>query len=59
MLAMRRLVAALVMASLGLLGAAASARSQPRSFTGTLWVGIKGWGSVKPGKGVAEHVTLR
>jgi len=59
MLPMRRLVAALVIASLGLLGAAASARSQPRSFTGTLWVGITGWGGVKLGKGVVERVTVR
>ncbi len=56
---MRRLAAALVIASLALLGAVANARSEPRSFTGTVWVGIKGWGSVKPGKGVVEHVTLR
>lgn len=56
---MRKFVAVLVIAALGLLGAAASAHSQPRSFTGTLYVGIKGWGSVKPGKGVAEHVILR
>jgi hypothetical protein len=38
----RKLAPALVIASLALLGVAAGARSQPRPFNGSVWVGIKG-----------------
>lgn len=55
---MRRLSAALVIASLALLGAA-SARSQSQSLNGYVWVGIKGWGSVRAGRGVLDHPTVR
>jgi hypothetical protein len=55
MLTMRRLSAALLIVTLGLLGLAASASSQPRSYTGAVWVGINGWGGVKLRKGLAEH----
>lgn len=57
--AMRRLAAALLIASLALLGAAAGARSQAQSFNGSVWVGIKGWGSVKATKGAVGHPTAR
>lgn len=42
-----------------LLGGAASARSRPPSYTGTVWVGVKGWGSVKAKKGVYSRPTFR
>ena len=54
---MRRLAVALLIASLALLGAAAGARSQPRSFSGSVWVGITGWGSVKVTRGAIGHPT--
>jgi hypothetical protein len=53
------LIAASVVVSLALLGAAASARSQPRPYTGTVWVGIKGWGTVRATKGVYSRPTFR
>jgi len=56
---MRRLAAAAVIASLALLGAAAGARSQPQSFNGSVWVGIKGWGSVQATKGAVGHPITR
>jgi len=52
---MRRLAAALLISSLALLGAAAGARSQPQSFKGSVWIGIKGWGSVQASKGAIGH----
>jgi hypothetical protein len=42
-----------------LVGASASARSRPQSYTGNVWVGIKGWGSVKAKKGVYSRPTFR
>ena len=51
--AMRRLLAVLLIVSLPFLGVAASARSQPQTSVTVLSVGIKGWGSVKVAKGVA------
>lgn len=57
--AMRRLATALLIASLALLGGAAGARSQPQSFNGSVWVGIKGWGSVKATEGAIGHPTAR
>jgi hypothetical protein len=56
--AMRRLVAAALVAALGSLGLAASAGSQAWSYTGQVSVGINGWGSVKLSKGLAEHQTV-
>ncbi|MGZ4402053.1 MAG: hypothetical protein ACXVRV_04240 [Gaiellaceae bacterium] len=56
---MRRLVAALLIASLGLLGAAVSARSQPQSFNGSVSVAVKGWGDIKATKGAIGHPTVR
>lgn len=55
---MRKLAAALVVASLALLGAAAGARSQPRSFHGSVLVWVKGWGNIAT-KGAIGHPTLR
>jgi hypothetical protein len=52
---MRRLAAAALVATLVLLAAAAAASSQPQAYNGEVWVGFKGWGSVKLGKGVLEH----
>jgi hypothetical protein len=57
---MPRIVAAVaVVVSFALLGATASARSQARSYTGTVWVGIKGWGNVKAKAGVYYRPTTR
>ena len=56
---MRRLAAVIVTSSLALLGAAAGARSQAQSFNGSVWIGIKGWGSVKATKGAVAHPTAR
>jgi hypothetical protein len=56
---MRRLMVALVISSLALLGAAASARSQPQSFNGHVWIVIKGWGNVRVSKGGVGHPTAR
>lgn len=47
----------MLIASLALLVAAAGARSQPQPFKGSVWVGIKGWGSVKAAKGAVGHPT--
>lgn len=52
-------VATVAVVLLALLGTAASARSRPRSYTGSVWVAIKGWGSVKATKGVYSRPTLR
>jgi hypothetical protein len=49
---MRRLSAACVIASLALFGVVTGARSQPQSFNGYVWVGIKGWGTVEASRGV-------
>ncbi len=57
--AMRRLVAALLISSLALLGAAAGARSEPQRFNGSVWVGIKGWGGVKATGGAIGRPTAR
>jgi hypothetical protein len=54
---MRRQAVTLLVASLALLGGAANARSQPRSFNGSAAVRIKGWGSVKASKGAIGHPT--
>jgi hypothetical protein len=56
---MWRLAAAVVIAVLALLGAAASARSQPRSFYGYATVGIKGWGTIKDRGGVFGNPTVQ
>jgi hypothetical protein len=56
---MRSLAATLLAASLALLGAAASARSQALSFNGSVSVRIKGWGRVKASKGAIGHPTAR
>jgi hypothetical protein len=52
-------VAAVAVVLFAVIGAAASARSRPRSYTGNVWVGIKGWGSVKATKGVYSRPTFR
>jgi hypothetical protein len=54
---MRRLMAALLISSLALLGAAADARSQRQSFNGHVWVVIKGWGTVEAAKGAIGQPT--
>jgi hypothetical protein len=53
------MVAALLIASLALLAAAVSARSQPQSFSGSVLVGVKGWGDIKAAKGAIGHPTVR
>ena len=55
---MRRLAAALLIASLAVLGAAAGARSHAR-FNGSVWVGITGWGSVRATGGTVGYSTTR
>jgi len=42
-----------------LLGAASGANSQPQRYHGEIWVGVKGWGGVKLGKGVRPHRSVR
>jgi hypothetical protein len=58
-MAMRRLAAVLLIASLASVDAAAGGRSQSPSFNGSVWVGIKGWGSVKATRGAIGHPTAR
>lgn len=55
---MRRLAAALLVASLALLVAAAGARSEPKPFDGSVWIGANGWGSVKAAKGTFGRPTV-
>ena len=50
-----RLLAAVVVASLALLGGAASARSESRAYSGHLGLWIKGWGTVDLKAGLVEH----
>jgi len=40
------------------MGAAVSARSQPQSFSGSVVLGVKGWGDIRT-KGVIGHPTVR
>jgi hypothetical protein len=54
---MRRSAAVLLIASLAVLAAASGARSQSQRFNGSVWVGIRGWGSVKAVKGAIGHPT--
>ncbi len=56
---MRRLLPVLLIASLALLVAAASARSQPQSFNGSVSVWVKGWGGIKATRGAFGHPTVR
>jgi hypothetical protein len=56
---MGRLSCAVLALTLALLAAAAAASSQPQAHNGEVWVGLKGWGSVKLGKGALEHRTVR
>ena len=56
---MRKWAAVVLISSLALLGAGAGARSQAQSFNGSVWIGIKGWGSVKATKGAVGHPTAR
>jgi Divergent InlB B-repeat domain len=47
------------MAALAFLALTAVANSQPRAaYNGEVWVGFKGWGSVKLGKGMLAHRTV-
>ncbi|HZT94256.1 MAG TPA: hypothetical protein VE985_07265 [Gaiellaceae bacterium] len=52
---MRRLLAAVVVSSLALLGGAAGARSASRAYSGHLGLWVKGWGTVELKAGLAEH----
>jgi hypothetical protein len=52
-------IAAVAVVLFAISGATASARSRPRSYTGSVWVGIKGWGSVKATKGLYSRPTFR
>jgi hypothetical protein len=56
---MRRFAATVLFAALAVLAAAAIASSQPLRYNGELRLGIRGWGAVKLGKGVFEHLTVR
>lgn len=56
---MHRLAAAVMVAILALLAAATVASSQPQAYNGEIWVGLKGWGNVKLGRGALEHRTVR
>lgn len=49
----------MVVASLVLLGAAASAQSQPQAHGGNVYVAIDGWGSVRLSKGIVEQHIVR
>jgi hypothetical protein len=55
---MRRLVFALAFAIVSLLAAATIASSSALRYNGELRVGIAGWGGIKLGKGVVEHLTV-
>jgi hypothetical protein len=55
---MLRLAGAALVAALTLLGAAGIASSQSERVHGEVWVGLKGWGGVKLGKGVLQHRTV-
>lgn len=55
---MRRLIAALLVASVALLGVTASARSQPQTYSGTFGLQIKGWGRVVFKSGLGGGVPL-
>jgi hypothetical protein len=56
---MSRLLTAVVVATLVLLGGASSARSQSRPHTARLWVSINGWGSVERRTVFLKHLTVR
>lgn len=56
---MVRLTGALLAATFAVLAVAAAASSQPQAYNGEVWVGFKGWGSVKLGQGALEHRTVR
>jgi hypothetical protein len=56
---MRHVVALVLVATLVLLAAAAAASSQQQPHRGELWVAVRGWGSVKLGRGVLGHRTVR
>jgi len=53
-------VAGVAVLLFGFLGTTASARSRSaQSYTGNVWVGMKGWGSVKTMKGLYTRPTFR
>jgi hypothetical protein len=60
---MPRLAAVLLTAALVFLAVTAVASSHPSSrspaYNGVVWIGFKGWGSVKLGKGMLAHRTIR
>lgn len=56
---MGRLGGAVIVAALVVLAVAAVASSQTNSANGEVWVAFKGWGSVKLGRGMLEHQTVR
>jgi hypothetical protein len=56
---MHRLSAAALLATIAILAAASAASSQGLGYNGQLRLGINGWGNVKLGKGVLEHITVR
>jgi hypothetical protein len=56
---MGRLAGALVIAVLAFFVFTAAASSQRQAYNGEVWIGFKGWGSVKLGKGMLEHRTVR
>jgi hypothetical protein len=57
-LPMRRIAAGVVVVSLAFLTGAVSAHARGSSFTGGVNLSIKGWGTVKPGRGFALHSSV-
>lgn len=55
---MRRLAPVVLVAALALPAVTAAASSQARNYNGEVWIGFKGWGSVKLGKGMLAHRTV-
>jgi len=55
---MRRLAILVLILALALLPTAAAMGSHARAYNGEVWVGFKGWGSVKLGKGMLAHRTV-
>jgi hypothetical protein len=56
---MRRLTAAALIAMLAFLAVVAGASSHAQRYNGEVWLGFKGWGSVKLGEGMLEHRSVR
>jgi hypothetical protein len=55
---MRRLTITILATTLTVLAMATVGNSQPLRYSGELRVAVKGWGNVKLGRGVLEHLTV-